>query len=343
MSILIKKKRLVTGIKPTGDLTLGNYLGIIKPLLMFQKKFRHEYEIYFFIADLHALTTVQDAILLKKNIYNIIFICLASGLDLESINLFVQSDVPQHSYLHYIMESISYYGEMNRMIQFKKNKNNENKNLRISLFTYPILMAADILLYDPDIVPVAEDQKQHLELTRTLSRRFNSLYGKLFKVPNFFKSSEIIKSLKNPLNKMSKSSKRNNLDDDKGCIFMLEELELIREKILKSVTDSDNKIKYNVSLKPGISNLLNIYSSFKGCSISQSEDFFKNYSYMEFKKTVSDLVVEKIGIIQKKFYFFKKQSFSFEDILKKNTIKMQKIADKKIKILKEKIGIGFLK
>ncbi|WP_308699397.1 tryptophan--tRNA ligase [Texas Phoenix palm phytoplasma] len=337
-----KKKRLVTGIKPTGDLTLGNYLGIIKPLLFFQKKFCHEYEIYFFIADLHALTTVQDANLLKKNIYNIIFICLASGLDLEKINLFVQSDVPQHSYLHYIMESVSYYGEMNRMIQFKKNKNIENKNLRISLFTYPILMASDILIYEPDIVPVGEDQKQHLELTRTLARRFNSLYGKIFKVPNFFKSGEIIKSLKNPINKMSKSSQNNNFDD-KGCIFILDELEIIREKILKSVTDSDNKIKYNVSQKPGISNLLNIYSSFKGCSISQSEDFFKNYSYMQFKKIVSDLVVEKIGIIQKKFYFLRNQPFSFENILKKNTIKMQTMADKKIKLLKEKLGIGILK
>ncbi|QTX02574.1 tryptophanyl-tRNA synthetase [Candidatus Phytoplasma luffae] len=332
-----EKKRLITGIKPTGELTLGNYLGIIKPLIFFQEKFSSEYDFYFFIADLHALTNFQEPSSFKEKINKMIYICLAAGLDLEKNNFFVQSSIPQHAYLNYILESTSYLGELQRMIQFKEKKN-FLKNTRASLLTYPLLMASDILIYDAHIVPISSDQKQHLELTRLLATRFNNLYGKTFIIPKLLQFNSIIKSLDQPEKKMSKSNINNN-KDDKGCIYILEDLVNIRKKILKSVTDSENNIKYDLDKKPGISNLLNIYSSFKNWDLKKTEEYFKNYSYKEFKETLADLVVEEISNIQKKYYYFKK-NIDLKQILKKGTYKASIIANNKIKEVNEKLGIN---
>lgn len=334
--MISKKKRLITGIKPTGELTLGNYLGIIKPLIFFQNKYQNEYDFYFFIADLHALTDFQEPYILKKTIRQTIYLCLASGLDLSKINLFIQSEIPQHTYLNYIMESNSYLGELNRMIQFKEKKNSLKK-VRTSLLTYPLLMSSDILLYDADVVIVNQDQKQHLELTRVLATRFNNLYGNTFVVPQFLQLGSMIKSLTKPNKKMSKSSFKNN-SDNKGCIFLLEDLNNIKQKILKSVTDSDNNIKYDLNKKPGLSNLLNIYTSLKNCDLNDTVKYFKNFSYKEFKEKVASLLVEEIRIVQKKYYNLEK-NIDLEQILKKGTQKVKIIADNKIKEVRQKMGI----
>ncbi|WP_017193510.1 tryptophan--tRNA ligase [Vaccinium witches'-broom phytoplasma] len=336
----IAKKRLVTGIKPTGDLTLGNYLGVVKPLVNFQKKFNQEYDLYVFIADLHALTKFQEPTLLKKRIKNIAALYLASGLESSQVNLFVQSEVVQHTYLSYIMESTSYLGELNRMIQFKEQKkNNSSQNIRTSYYTYPLLMASDILLYDANVVPVGQDQKQHLELTRDLADRFNSLYGETFVIPEFLKMGHTIKSLTEPTKKMSKSFQLDP-QNDKGCIFLSEDLKIIRQKIMRSVTDSDKKIYYDVEKKPGISNLLTIYSALKDLSMEETEKYFLNSSYQILKEKVSDVVAETIDEIQKKFAFYNKNSILYE-IFEKGAKKSSFIAETKIKKVKKKLGIGW--
>ncbi|KXT29413.1 tryptophan--tRNA ligase [Candidatus Phytoplasma oryzae] len=337
---MLRKKRLLTGIKPTGDLTLGNYLGIIKPLVIFQKKYFKEYEFYIFIADLHALTSFQDPILLKKRIESIAFLYLASGLDIQNFFLFAQSDIYQNTYLNYILECNTYLGELKRMNQFKDyQKKNFSKNIRTSFLTYPILMASDILLYDIDIVPVGKDQKQHLELTRNLAIRFNQLYGKTFIVPEFIKLGHTIKSLVDPTKKMSKSQTIDiEYSEDRGCIFILEKLENIKKKIMRSKTDSENKIKYDPDNKPGISNLIVIYSCFKEWSIKKTENYFFNSSYVFLKEKVSELVLKKISDLQKKFFILKK-NIILKDILEKNAKKVRIIAEEKIKEIKLKIGL----
>ncbi|WAN63023.1 Tryptophanyl-tRNA synthetase [Candidatus Phytoplasma rubi] len=334
--IFKEKKRLITGIKPTGVLTLGNYLGVIKPLILFQNKYHNEYDIYFFIADLHALTSFQEPSLLKKNIREMIYLCLALGLDLNKTNLFIQSEVLQHTYLNYIMESNTYLGELSRMIQFKKKKSS-SKQVRTSLMIYPILMSSDILLYDADFVLLGQDQKQHLELTRILANRFNNLYGNTFVVPKFLQLGSMIKSLTDPQKKMSKSSYKNS-SDDKGCIYILENLNMIKQKILKSVTDSGKDIKYDLEQKPGLSNLLNIYSLLKNCDLNDTIKYFQNFSYKMLKEEIADSLVEEIKIIQEKFYDLEK-NVNLEQILQKGTQKATIIADRKIKEVRKKLGI----
>ncbi|AYJ01559.1 tryptophan--tRNA ligase [Candidatus Phytoplasma ziziphi] len=331
-----EKKRLITGIKPTGVLTLGNYLGVIKPLILFQNEYHHEYDIYFFIADLHSLTSFQEPSLLKKTIREMIYLCLASGLDLNKTNLFIQSEVPQHTYLNYIMESNTYLGELSRMIQFKEKKSSL-KQVRTSLMTYPILMSSDILLYDADFVLLGQDQKQHLELTRVLANRFNNLYGNTFVVPEFLQLGSMIKSLTDPQKKMSKSSSENSYDD-KGCIYILENLNIIKQKILKSVTDSGKDIRYDLEEKLGLSNLLTIYSSLKNCDLNDTIKYFQNFSYKTLKEEIADSLVEEIKIIQEKFYDLEK-NVNLEQILQKGTKKATIIADRKIKEVRKKLGI----
>ncbi|TVY12220.1 tryptophan--tRNA ligase [Candidatus Phytoplasma pini] len=336
----VNKKKLITGIKPTGDLTLGNYLGVIKNIVNLQEKYNSKYDFYVFIADLHSFTSFQEPSILKKRAEDIALLCLASGLKIEQTNLFIQSEILQHTYLSYIMESISYVGELKRMIQFKEyEKKTSSGNIRTSVLTYPLLMSSDILLYDADFVLVGQDQKQHLELTRLLATRFNNLYGNTFIVPEFISYNYMIKSLSDPLKKMSKSNKTlNSLKDDKGCIFLSEDLNNIRTKILKAVTDSENKIEYNSKTKPGISNLLTIYAIFKNWTLEETEKYFKNYDYDNFKSRLADLVVEKIKIIQQNFFNLKSN-----DLLKKvldfGAKKASLIAEEKIKKINQKMGI----
>ena len=261
------KKQILSGIQPSGILTLGNYLGALRNFVKLQDK----YDCNFFVADMHAITVSQDPEVLRNNIKNIIMQYIACGINPEKNDIFIQSHVHEHAELGWILNCTAYMGELNRMTQYK-DKSKKQQNIKVGLFDYPVLMAADILLYDADFVPVGEDQKQHLEITRDIAARFNSTYKKeIFKMPEAFITKETarIMSLQDPSKKMSKS------DDNKDSfILMIDDRETIIRKIKKAVTDSENVIKYSDE-KPGIKNLINIYSAITNMSYEQIEEKFK--------------------------------------------------------------------
>lgn len=324
-------KRLVSGIKPTGELTLGNYIGAIKLFKEMQK----DYETYIFVADLHALTVDNDPKELKRKTKDIIGIYLACGLDPKYTTLFIQSENMYHANLGWILECNTYMGEASRMTQFKeKSKNKEN--ITVGLFTYPMLMASDILLYDADVVPVGIDQKQHVELARNIAERFNNKYGETFKVPEPIipKTGAKIYDLQNPTKKMSKSD-----ESDKGVIMLLEDTNKTRKKIMSAVTDSDNKVKYDPENKPGISNLLTIYTSLKEISMEEAEKEFANSGYGDFKKAVADTVVSFIEDLQSKYNEIINSDI-IDKILDESNIKVRKIAEEKYEEVSKKIGLG---
>jgi len=326
--------RLVSGIKPTGGLTLGNYIGAIKQFVQLQRELQ-DAEMFIFIADLHAITTPIDKQQLKKNIREIAALYIACGLDPERVTLFVQSELPEHNQLAYIMESTVYMGELERMTQFKdKRLKQQDEGLRGSLFTYPALMAADILLYDADIVPVGEDQKQHLELTRDLAQRFNQVYGDTFVVPKGYqpKTGAKIKSLTDPTKKMDKSS-----DNQKSYILMLDDLAHIKNKIKSAVTDSEAHIRYDVEHKPGISNLLTIDASILSTTIEERVQFYQDMSYQDFKLSVAEHVIQALKPIQEKFHELINDP-KLDDILDQGRDKAKRIAAKKIQKVYKKIG-----
>lgn len=329
-------KRLVSGIKPTGELTLGNYIGAIKQFVKLQNELP-ETEFFIFIADLHAITTPQDKQLLKKRVRDIAAYYIACGLDPKRVNLFVQSEVIEHTLLAYIMESTAYIGEMERMIQFKEKRASQTEGVRTSLLTYPALMAADILLYDASIVPVGEDQTQHLELTRTLAERFNHLYGDTFVIPEgyFTKVGAKIKDLQDPTKKMSKS------DDlsQKSYILLQDNLNQIKNKIKSAVTDSDTSIKFDEKNKPGISNLLTIYASLTDFSIADIVDKYKDEtSYAGFKSDLADIVADHIGSIQEKYQTLINSS-ELDDILDLGAKKASLYAQRKISKVLSRMGL----
>ncbi len=290
-------KRLVSGIKPTGQLTLGNYIGAIKQFVALQDELE-DTEFFIFIADLHAITTPQNRQELKKNIKSIAALYMACGLDPEKVNLFIQSEVPEHAQLGYVMESTAYIGEMERMTQYKDKKVKQVDGIRTSLLTYPALMAADIIIYDADIVPIGDDQKQHLELTRNLAQRFNNMYGDTFTVPEGFfpKTGARIKSLTEPTKKMDKSA-----DNPKSYILLLDDLNQVKNKIKSAVTDSDGVIKFDVKNKPGISNLLTIYASLTNRTVKDVEKQYADSNYQQFKLDLADIVVNTLKPIQDRY------------------------------------------
>ena len=275
---------MISGIKPTGELTLGNYIGAIKQFIQYQD----EYELFVFLADLHALTLPIDANELRKNSEDILAIYLACGLDPNKVVIFKQSDIHEHAELGYIMACNSYMGELQRMTQYKdKTQKMKNDSIPTGIFIYPTLMAADILLYQADFVPVGIDQKQHVELTRDLVIRFNHHYQKdvfALPAPVLPKQGAKITSLSNPLKKMSKS------ESDKGTIYLLEDVQIARKKIMSAVTDSENEIRYDMENKPGISNLLTILSVLTHQSIDDLQQKYQNVGYGQFKKDVADVV-----------------------------------------------------
>ena len=288
-------KRALSGIKPTGQLTLGNYIGALRNF----KNYQDEFETFIFIADLHALTLPIDPTELRQNTKDIVAFYLAAGLDPEKSTIFLQSDVSAHSELNSIMQNYLYMGELSRMTQFKdKSKQLNQSSIGLGLFTYPVLMACDILLYNADIVPVGEDQTQHVELTRDLVHRFNTRYNKeLFVMPKAEtpKVGARIMSLSDPTRKMSKS-------DPKGDIFLKDDINVIRKKIMSAVTDTGCEIKYDLENKPGISNLLTIYASLKNISIKEAEEIFADCNkYGEFKKAVADVVCDEIKPFQDRY------------------------------------------
>lgn len=325
-------KKLVSGIKPTGELTLGNYIGAIKQFIELQNK----YEAYIFIADMHAITVPQNKQELEKRIKDFIAIFLACGLDHHKTTIFLQSENPYHAQLSWILECHTYLGELNRMTQFKdKAKQEKNDTITCGFYTYPVLMVSDIILYDADVVPVGEDQKQHVELTRNIVRRFNHKYGPTFKMPNPLipKLGARIKDLQDPTKKMSKSN-----ESDKGYILLLDSEEDIRRKIMGAVTDSDNKIKYDEENKPSISNLITIYAALSDISIKEVEQKYQDSNYGTFKKELADLIINTLKPIQEKYQEII-QSNLINEILDEGIKKVKPLAKKKCLEVQQKIGL----
>jgi tryptophanyl-tRNA synthetase len=331
-------KRLVSGIQPTGKLTLGNYIGALRQFVKLQDELE-DTEFFIFIADLHAITTPQDRQELKKNIRSVASLYMACGLDPKRVNLFIQSEVNEHAMLGYIMESTAYVGEMERMTQYKDKKQKQTEGIRTSLLTYPALMAADILLYDANLVPIGDDQKQHLELTRNLAERFNSLYGETFTVPEGFypETGARIKSLQDPSKKMSKSD-----ENPKSYILLLDDLALVRNKIKSAVTDSDGKIKYDPKKKPGISNLLTIYASLTDLKISEITEKYKDSNYATFKQDLAEIVVDVLRPIQQK-YFEIINDKALDEFLTQGQERASEIASRKMLKVYKKMGLGRIK
>ena len=323
-------KRILTGLQPTGIITLGNYIGAIKQMVNYQ----NDYEAFIFVADLHSLTISPDPKILKENIRRLLALYLACGIDPDKNTIFIQSENLYHANLGWVLECNSYFGELSRMHQFKeKSKNKEN--FSVGLFTYPALMAADILLYDIDYVPVGIDQKQHVEITRDLAIRFNNKYGDTFKVPDILMSDvgTKIKDLVNPEKKMSKTG-----DNPKGIISLLDSDDEIRKKIMSATTDSEMVIKYDEENKPGISNLINIYASLKGVETKEVEEKFSGYNYGDFKKEVASVVIEEVSKIRIKYEEIIKSDL-IDKVLDDGLKRVNELALKKYELVKEKLGI----
>ena len=327
--------RLVSGIQPSGNITLGNYLGAIKNFLKCQDDSSID-DILVFIADLHAITVPQDKTALRQNIKSLAALYIACGLDPNRVKVFIQSEVPAHTTLGWIMQCNGYIGELERMTQFKDKKEKQVAGVTTGLLTYPALMAADILLYDADIVPTGQDQKQHLELTRDLAERFNSRYGETFTVPTpvIAKSGAKIMSLTDPSKKMSKSD-----PNPKAYIALLDDINVAKKKIKSAVTDSDGKIKYDEENKPGISNLLTIYSCISNLSIEELEEKYKDSNYATFKEDLSNVVAELLTSIQSKYNTLLK-SKELDEILDHGRDYANYLANKKISKIYNKVGLG---
>lgn len=324
-------KKLVSGIKPTGELTLGSYIGAVKQYIELQK----EYDSYVFVADLHAITKYQDPKELREKSRNIVALYLACGLDPKHAKIYLQSENPYHSYLTWILSCNTYLGELNRMTQYKDQKAKDS-NLSVGFYTYPILMAADIIIYDADYVPVGEDQVQHVELARDIVERFNKKYGKKFVMPEVIvpKVGARIKDLQDPEKKMSKSD-----GDCKGSILLLDDEKVIRKKIMSAVTDSDNIVKYDVKNKPGISNLITIYSSLSNLSIKQVENEFIGKNYGEFKSAVADIIANLLKPIQERYYEYLNGDY-IDSVLDQGISEVIPMAKAKCAEISKTIGVG---
>lgn len=324
-------KRCLSGIKPTGQLTLGNYIGAIRQFVALQD----EYEMYIFIANMHAITTAQDPKELKKNTKDLIALYLACGLNPEKVTLFLQSDIKEHTELGWIMTCQSYMGELNRMTQYKDKIAKQETGITAGLFTYPSLMAADIILYDADVVPVGVDQKQHVELCRDLVHRFNHAYGDTFVVPEPIvpKVGAKIYSLQTPGKKMSKSE-----DNQKACIYLLDDPAIARNKIKSAVTDSIGVIRFDEENQPGISNLIMIQSALSGQSIEEIVTQFEGKGYGEFKAYVGDTVFQFLTDLQAKYKEIM-DSKIIESVLADGAERAGKIARKKLYKVKKKLGL----
>ena len=289
-----QKKRVLSLIQPTGTFTLGNYLGALKNFVGLQD----EYECVYGLADLHAITVRQEPAALRKNVLDGYAMLLAMGIDLEKSVFFIQSQVPEHSQLAWILNCYTQFGELSRMTQFKDKSQKHADNINAGLFTYPCLMAADILLYQADYVPVGADQKQHLELTRNIAERFNGLYSPTFTVPEPIipKHGARIMSLQDPTKKMSKSDENVN-----AFITVLDDPDTILRKLKRAVTDSEALVRYDPENKPGVSNLMAIYSTITGRTMEEIEAEFAGKGYGDFKPAVAEVIIQELRPIQERF------------------------------------------
>ncbi|MBU8877463.1 tryptophan--tRNA ligase [Bacillus sp. FJAT-29790] len=324
-------KTIFSGIQPSGTITLGNYIGALKQFVELQ----NEYNCYFCIVDQHAITVPQDKAVLRKNIRSLAALYLAVGIDPEKATLFIQSEVPAHAQAGWMMQCVAYIGELERMTQFK-DKSTGKDAVSSALLTYPPLMAADILLYGTDLVPVGEDQKQHLELTRDLAERFNNKYNDIFTIPEVRipKVGARVMSLQEPTKKMSKSD-----PNQKASITLLDDLKQIEKKVKSAVTDSDGIVKYDKENKPGVSNLLSIYSIFSGKEIKEIEKMYDGKGYGDFKGDLAEVVIKEIQPIQEK-YAELMESSKLDEILDLGAEKAQKAANKMLKKMENAMGLG---
>lgn len=325
------KKTLFSAIQPSGILTIGNYLGALRNF----KKLQSDYNSIFALADLHTLTVKQDPAILRKNTYELTALYLACGIDPEKSILFVQSHVPQHAELAWVLNTISYPGELSRMTQFKDKSLKHEDNINMGLMDYPVLMASDILLYQTELVPIGADQKQHLELTRDLAIRFNNRFGETFKIPEGYisKTTARVMSLAEPERKMSKSDANLN-----AFISMDDDTDTIIRKFKRAVTDSDNKIVFSPE-KPGISNLLSIYSAFAGIKIEDAEKEFEGKGYGDFKVKVGEVVASVIDPIRQEKNKILTDKAYMDKVLSNGAERAYYIARKTLSKVYKKIGL----
>ena len=325
------KKIVYSALKPTGDLQLGNYIGALRNMV----KMQDEYNCVYMVADLHSLTVSNLPADLRRRTYDFMALFLAIGLDPKKCVLAVQSHVPEHSELGWILNCYTMFGEASRMTQFKDKSLKNPDNVNVGLFAYPMLMAADILLYQTDLVPIGKDQKQHVEIARTIAERSNNKYSPTFVVPDcyFPKTGAKIQNLLDPTAKMGKTD-----DNTNGVVFLLDDKDTIARKFKRAVTDSGNEIIVSPE-KPGISNLITIYSVFTDKTQNEVEQEFSGRSYAEFKTAVGDAVIAKIAPIQDKYHDLMKNKDYLNAIMKEGAEKSSYLAEKTLRKVKKKIGL----
>ena len=325
------KKVIFSGVKPSGKLTLGNYLGALRNF----GKFQDEYDCYYSIVDLHAITVPQEAKNLRANTLEILAQYLACGLDPEKSTIFIQSHVSAHTELMWILNTMTYMGELSRMTQFKDKSQKSEANLNAGLFTYPVLMAADILLYQTNLVPVGEDQKQHLELARDLAARFNNRYSPTFEIPEGYIPKEVgrVMSLQEPTKKMSKSDSNEN-----AFILLADDPDTIRRKIKRSVTDSEGVVRY-CDEQPGIKNLIDIYTQLGNKTIDEVVSMYEGKGYGEFKADVAEVIVEALSPIREKYLELLKDKEYLEKVYAMGAAKAEKQARKTLRKVYKKVGL----
>ena len=332
MTEATEKKVMLSGIQPSGALHLGNYLGAIRNWV----ERTDEFDNYYFLADLHTLTVRQVPADLRRHTLELLASYIACGLDPEKNTLFIQSHVPAHAELGWVLNCYTMFGELSRMTQFKDKSAKHADNINGGLFTYPCLMAADILLYQPDYVPVGEDQKQHVELTRNVAQRFNNLYGEVFKVPEPYipKTGARVMSLNDPASKMSKSI-------PEGCVFLLDEPDDIRRKFKRAVTDSDTErcVRYDPEHKPGVSNLMSIYAACTGRSYAEIEAEFDGQGYGAFKPAVGDAVIETLRPIREETQRLLADKAYLEGVYRAGAERAGAVANKTLRKVYKKVGL----
>ena len=325
------KKVLFSGMQATGNLTLGNYLGALKNWVTIAD----EYETFYSVVDMHSITVRQDPAELRRRARNLLTLYIAAGLDPEKNCIYYQSHVSGHAELAWILNCFTYMGELNRMTQFKDKSAKHADNINGGLFTYPALMAADILLYQPDFVPVGNDQKQHVELTRNVAQRFNNIYGDVFKVPEPYipKTGARIMSLNAPDSKMSKSI-------PEGCVFLMEKPEDIQRKFKRAITDSDTErcVRFDSENKPGVSNLMSIYAAVTGKSMEEIEAEFDGQGYGAFKPAVGEAVIECLRPIREETERILKDKAYLESVYKAGAEKASYVANKTLRKVYKKVG-----
>ncbi len=328
------KKTILSGVQPSGTLTIGNYLGALRNWATMQ----YDYNCYFCVVDLHAITVRQVPAELRQNCLKTLALYLAVGIDPNENTLFIQSHVPAHAELAWVLSCYTMFGELSRMTQFKDKSAKHSDNINAGLFTYPVLMAADILLYQPDLVPVGNDQKQHIEIARDIANRFNNIYSETFKIPEPYmpKAGARIMSLSDPTSKMSKS----DLGD--GSVFLLDNRDTVIRKIKRAVTDSGSEVRYAEG-KDGINNLMSIYSAFTGKAFDEIENEFSGKGYGAFKLAVAEIVADALAEIQDKYNVFINDKEQLNKILIEGSQKASYAAEKTLRKVYRKVGFYSVK